>query len=96
MKVDTAHVPLSAYLGAVGMRRDCLVRPEPDHRAEGRRDRRGVRRQRRRRQRGRPAGEAVELSRRRHRRRRGEVRYVVEELRFDACIDYKREDVGKR
>jgi len=22
-------------------------------------------------------------------------RYVVEELRFDACIDYKREDVGK-
>ena len=51
-KVDTTHVPLSHYLGAVGMP-GChgLVRPGQDHCAQGRRHRGGERRHGRRGQR---------------------------------------------
>ena len=46
------HIPLSAYLGAGRhARRHGLVRPDADHRAQGRRDRGGERRHRRGRQR---------------------------------------------
>ena len=69
-KVDTSRVPLSAYLGAVGMpgvtawyglMKICQPKAGPDHRRQ--------RRQRRRRQRRRPAREDARLPRRRHRRR---------------------------
>ena len=53
-KVDTTHVPLSAYLGAVGMPGvTAWYGLMTDHRAQGRRDRGGQRRQRRGGQRGR-------------------------------------------
>ena len=73
-KVDTTHVPLSAYLGAVGMpgvtawyglARSASRRPADDRRQRG---------QRRGRQRGRPAREGARLPRGRHRRRRRQVR----------------------
>jgi len=62
-KVDTSHIPLSAYLGAVGMPGVTawyglvkIINPKP--------------------------GETVVVS-------ADKCRYVVEELGFDACIDYK-------
>ena len=74
-KVDTTHVPLSAYLGAVGMPGVTawygLVKIIA---AEGRRDGGRQRGQRRGRQRGRPAGQGARLPRGRHRRRAGQVR----------------------
>ena len=73
-KVDTRRVPLSAYLGAVGMPGvTAWVGLMTDHRAQGRRDGGGLRRQRRGRRGGRPARQGAGLPRRRHRRRAGEV-----------------------
>ena len=73
-KVDTTHVPLSHYLGAVGMPGVTawygLVKIIA---AEGRRDGRRQRRQRRGRQRLRRAGQGARLPRGRHRRRPGQV-----------------------
>ena len=63
--------------------------PDADHRAQGRRDRGGERGVGRRGRRAGPAGAPARLSRRGHCRRPGQCRYVVEELGFDACIDYK-------
>ena len=74
-KVDTTHVPLSAYLGAVGMPGvtawyGLMKICEPK---AGQTDRR-QRRQRRGRQRRRPARQGARLPRGRHRRRRRQVR----------------------
>ena len=55
-------------------RRHGLVRPQQDHRAEGRRDRAGLGRNRRGRFRGRPARQARGRAGRRDRRRSGEMR----------------------
>ena len=97
-KVDTRHVPLSAYLGPVGMPGvtawyglNRIIEPKAG------RDGPRVGSQRRGRQRRRPARAARRLPRDRHRRRRGKVQLRHrQELQFDACIDYKSEDVGKR
>jgi NADPH-dependent curcumin reductase CurA len=88
-KVDTTRVPLSAYLGAVGMPGVTawyglmkICQPKRARRSSSAR-------QRRRRQRRRAAREGARLPRRRHRRRHRQVRYVRDELGFDACVDYK-------
>jgi hypothetical protein len=74
-KVDASRIPLSAYLGAVGMPgRHRLVRPDEDLRAEAGPDDCRQRRQRRGRQRRRPARQGARLPRGRHRRRRRQVR----------------------
>ncbi|MEJ6001748.1 NADP-dependent oxidoreductase [Paucibacter soli] len=89
-KVDTSHIPLSAYLGAVGMPGVTawyglvkIIKPEPGETvvvsaASG------------------AVGSAVgQLAKLRGARAVGiaggadKCRYVVEELGFDACIDYK-------
>ena len=68
-------MPLSAYLGAVGMPGvTAWVGLMHDHRAQGRRDGGGQRRQRRGGQRRRPAGQGARLPRGGHRRRRRQVR----------------------
>ena len=74
-KVDTSRVPLSAYLGAVGMPGVTawyglmkICEPKPGETIVGQR------RQRRGRQRRRPAREGARLPRRRHRRRHRQMR----------------------
>ncbi len=96
MKVDTAHVPLSAYLGAVGMpgvtawyglKR--IIEPKAGETVVVSAASGAV---------GSVVGQLAKLSSCRAVGIAGgeeKCRYVVEELRFDACIDYKREDVGK-
>ena len=73
-KVDTSRVPISAYLGAVGMPGvTAWVGLIEDHRAQGGRDHRRQRCQRRGGQRGRPARQGARLPRGGHRRRRRQV-----------------------
>jgi hypothetical protein len=83
-----AAEPLPGRGGHAG--RDRLVRPGQDHRAQGRRDRGGQRRHRRGGQRLWRPGQGARLPRGGHCRRPRQVQaYVVDELGFDACIDYK-------
>ena len=96
MKVDTAHVPLSAYLGAVGMPGvtawyglNRIIEPKAGETVVVSAASGAV---------GSVVGQLAKLSSCRAVGIAGgeeKCRYVVEELRFDACIDYKREDVGK-
>jgi len=96
MKVDTAHVPLSAYLGAVGMPGvtawyglNRIIEPKAGETVVVSAASGAV---------GSVVGQLAKLSNCRAVGIAGgeeKCRYVVEELRFDACIDYKREDVGK-
>jgi len=89
-KVDTTHVPLSHYLGAVGMPGVTawyglvkIIQPKAGqtmvvsagHRRGGQRFRR--------------VGEGTRLPHRGHRGRAREVQYATAELGFDACIDYR-------
>jgi hypothetical protein len=96
MKVDTAHVPLSAYLGAVGMPGvtawyglNRIIEPKAGETVVVSAASGAV---------GSVVGQLAKLSSCRAVGIAGgeeKCRYVIEELRFDACIDYKREDVGK-
>ena len=96
MKVDTAYVPLSAYLGAVGMPGvtawyglNRIIEPKAGETVVVSAASGAV---------GSVVGQLAKLSSCRAVGIAGgeeKCRYVVEELRFDACIDYKREDVGK-
>jgi hypothetical protein len=89
-KVDTTHVPLSHYLGAVGMpRRHRVVWPGEDHRTQGRPDHGGERRLGRRGKRVRRAGQGTRMPRGGIAGGPDKCKYAVEELGFDACIDYK-------
>ncbi len=90
-KVDTTHVPLSAYLGAVGMPGVTawyglmkIIEPKAGETVVVSAASGAV---------GSVVGatrQGARLPRRRHRRRRRQVQgYVIDELGFDACIDYK-------
>jgi hypothetical protein len=96
MKVDTARVPLSAYLGAVGMPGvtawyglNRIIEPKAGETVVVSAASGAV---------GGVVGQLARLSSCRAVGIAGgeeKCRYVVDELGFDACIDYKREDVGK-
>jgi hypothetical protein len=96
MKVDTTHVPLSAYLGAVGMPGvtawyglNQIIEPKAGETVVVSAASGAV---------GSVVGQLAKLSSCRAVGIAGgaeKCRYVVEELGFDACVDYKREDVGK-
>jgi hypothetical protein len=96
MKVDTAHVPLSAYLGAVGMPGvtawyglNRIIEPKAGETVVVSAASGAV---------GSVVGQLAKLSSCRAVGIAGgeeKCRYAVEELGFDACIDYKREDVGQ-
>ena len=94
--MDTTHVPLSHYLGAVGMPGVTawyglvkIIAPK------GRRNRGGQRRHRR------GGGAFAALAKARGCRVVGiaggpdKCKYAVDELGFDACIDYKAHSDGK-
>lgn len=95
-KVDTRHVPLSAYLGAVGMpgvtawyglRR--IIEPKAGETIVVSAASGAV---------GSVVGQLARLGGSRAvgiAGGRDKCRYVVEELGFDACIDYKAQDVGR-
>jgi hypothetical protein len=96
MKVDTTHIPLSAYLGAVGMPGvtawyglNQIIEPKAGETVVVSAASGAV---------GSVVGQLAKLSSCRAvgiAGGAGKCRYVVEELGFDACLDYKREDVGK-
>jgi len=95
MKVETAHVPLSAYLGAVGMPGvtawyglNRIIEPKAGETVVVSAASGAV---------GSVVGQLAKLSSCRAVGIAGgeeKCRYVVEELGFDACIDYKSQDVG--
>jgi len=96
MKVDTAHLPLSAYLGAVGMPGvtawyglNRIIEPKAGETVVVSAASGAV---------GSVVGQLARLSNCRAVGIAGgeaKCRYAVEELGFDACVDYKRDDVGK-
>jgi NADPH-dependent curcumin reductase CurA len=96
MKVDTARVPLSAYLGAVGMPGVTgwyglhqIIEPKAGETVAVSAASGAV---------GGVVGQLAKLAGCRAIGIAGgteKCRYVVEELGFDACIDYKSQDVGK-
>ena len=96
MKVDTTHIPLSAYLGAVGMPGvtawyglNRIIEPKAGETVVVSAASGAV---------GSVVGQLAKLSSCRAVGIAGgeeKCRYAVEELGFDACIDYKHEDVGK-
>ena len=95
-KVDATLAPLPVYLGALGMPGMTAYFGLLDvGKPQAGRDRRRLRCCRRGRHGRRADREDQGLPRRRHRRRRGEVRLPARDLGFDAAIDYKSEDVKK-
>lgn len=96
MKVDTTRIPLSAYLGAVGMPGvtawvglNRIIEPKAGETVVVSAASGAV---------GGVVGQLAKLSSCRAVGIAGgeaKCRYVVEELGFDACIDYKRDDVGR-
>ena len=96
MQVDTTHISLSAYLGAVGMPGvtawyglNRIIEPKAGETVVVSAASGAV---------GSVVGQLAKLSSCRAVGIAGgaeKCRYVVEELGFDACVDYKREDVGK-
>src|SRR5512137_2999424 len=96
-KVDTRHVPLSAYLGPVGMPGvtawyglNRIIEPKPGETIVVSAASGAV---------GSVVGQLAKIAGCRAIGIAGgpeKCRYVTEELGFDACIDYKSEDVGKR
>jgi NADPH-dependent curcumin reductase len=96
MKVDTAQIPLSAYLGAVGMPGvtawvglNRVIEPKAGETIVVSAASGAV---------GSVVGQLAKLSSCRAVGIAGgeaKCRYVVDELGFDACIDYKRDDVGR-
>lgn len=95
-KVDTTHVPLSAYLGAVGMPGvtawyglNKIIAPKADETVLVSAASGAV---------GSVVGQLAKIAGCRAVGIAGgkdKCDYVVNELKFDACIDYKSEDVGK-
>ena len=95
MKVDTAHIPLSAYLGAVGMPGvtawyglNRIIEPKAGETIVVSAAAGAV---------GSVVGQLAKLSSCRAVGIAGgeeKCRHVVEELGFDACIDYKSQDIG--
>ncbi len=95
-KVDVTRIPLSAYLGAVGMPGvtawyglNRIIEPKPGETVVVSAASGAV---------GGVVGQLAKIAGCRAVGIAGgaeKCRYVVEELKFDACIDYKNEDVGK-